>query len=821
MSDNRFLLRTILFADLVGYTRAVRERESSTLDFMQHVFAIFRKEVTGSGGEFVKTTGDGFMASFESASRALDFAMQLHRLVENVANPFPAPPQFRVGLHVGEVERAGPDLYGHAVNVAARLEGEARSGGVCVSQDVYQIVRHRTQFRFISGGVVPLKNIPDSIPLYHVIEADELDERSGAAQVAIELLNGPVTRDESGRHSAPRPLSARAVLGFLSLAPDHATTTDRLQALIWPEHADEAARRSLIRSFRAVEQSITQLASGVLQRDGDRVLLAAERVQTDLVTARTNLKSGKVASFLSDQPDWPEAILRGLDRCSRPFKAWVAVERHLWRDRMAQALQDCLNRADPEEPLMLEAARALLVLEPSHEVAVRSLMAHYDATGNRALALKTYSAHEKMMQERYAAEPSHKTSALAEQIRHQTIPAPGNAPAALSAATPERPAILVPEFEAPNVRGMEQHLVFGFRTELMNNLARFKEWTIVETESPASPAAYRFAAHSEKAHGRLSLQVSLSTSEDRRMIWSERFAIDLQDWFDRQTGLVRRIAAHAEIYISADRVCRTVASDAMTASEYEDWLRSEHLLSFWDPAMEDEAQRILEGIIERNKSFAPAYASLAGIYNVGHLIRPGSARDARTDKRAVGLGERAVEIDPLDARNHRAIAWSAAMNAQYERASIHFEMAAGLNPASPNVILSCGLGLAFAGKHDRGAALLAEALQLAPVLSPVQWGYVATTRYMIGDFEGAVQAAEVAGTSILNVPGWKAVALACLGRLEEAKLAFDEEVEAITKSWTGPDDPAAPVVRNWFLSAFPIGKRADRMQLTEALKKIS
>ena len=133
---------------------------------------------------------------------------------------------------------------------------------------------------------------------------------------------------------------------------------------------------------------------------------------------------------------------------------------------------------------------------------------------------------------------------------------------------------------------------------------------------------------------------------------------------------------------------------------YDAWLRGEHLLARWSAVAEDEAERLFEQAIAEDPSFAPSYASLASIYNSRHFIRPGSPRDPQTERRALELAGRAVELDPLDARNHMVVAWSAAMVKRFEMAELHYELASELNPNDPKIVVSAALGLAFMKRTD-------------------------------------------------------------------------------------------------------------------------
>ena len=341
-----------------------------------------------------------------------------------------------------------------------------------------------------------------------------------------------------------------------------------------------------------------------------------------------------------------------------------------------------------------------------------------------------------------------------------------------------------------------------------------------EEKSAAQPD-YVVSARCGSGEAGLNCFVTLSEPSSLRVIWSETFEVSTANWFASQRLLVRRIAAHLQVYLSSDRLTRTISQTDSGASDHGDWLKGEHLLSLWNAKAEDEAALIFARIIKRSPGFAPAYASLAGIYNVRHLIRPGSALDARQERNGMELGEQAVELDALDSRNHLILAWSSAMAGAYEQASVHYDLAASLNPSSPSLLISCAQGFAFVGAAERASELLREAFDLAPFFLKYQWCYIASTRAMIGDYEDGVMAARRGGNATLDTPGWRAVCLAQLGRLDEAKAAFAEQVELVRPVWAGAGEATPEAVRGWFLSAFPIGREADRERLRKAFEALT
>ena len=107
------------------------------------------------------------------------------------------------------------------------------------------------------------------------------------------------------------------------------------------------------------------------------------------------------------------------------------------------------------------------------------------------------------------------------------------------------------------------------------------------------------------------------------------------------------------------------------------------------------------------------------------------------------------------------------------------------------------------GRRDEAMRLVKRALSLTPRLLDYQWSYVAPVRYLAGDLEGAIKAADLSNNRILDTPGWKAAALLQLGRREEAQAAFSELCDAISTAWAGPQPASPKVVLAWFTSAFP------------------
>ena len=162
-------LAAILAADVVGYSRLMGEDEAGTLARLKSL----RKElvqpwITEHKGRIVKLMGDGLLAEFPSVIEAAQCALNIQELMLGREADMPKERRIRlrIGVNLGDIIVEGSDIYGDGVNVAARLEGLAEPGGICVSGKVYEEVRNKLPAAFEDLGEQEVKNIPEPIRVY-------------------------------------------------------------------------------------------------------------------------------------------------------------------------------------------------------------------------------------------------------------------------------------------------------------------------------------------------------------------------------------------------------------------------------------------------------------------------------------------------------------------------------------------------------------------------------------------------------------------------------------------------------------------------------
>ena len=169
MSETR-KLAAILVSDVVGYSRLAGADEDRILARLRALRSdLIDPTIAVHHGRVVKRTGDGAIVEFRSVVDAVNCAIEVQRaMVERNAGVAPDKRiEFRIGIHLGDVvEESDGDLMGDGVNIAARLEGIAKPGAICLSEDAYRQVKGRLDLAVSDLGPTQLKNIAEPIRVY-------------------------------------------------------------------------------------------------------------------------------------------------------------------------------------------------------------------------------------------------------------------------------------------------------------------------------------------------------------------------------------------------------------------------------------------------------------------------------------------------------------------------------------------------------------------------------------------------------------------------------------------------------------------------------
>jgi adenylate cyclase len=199
-------LAAILAADVVGYSRLMEHDEAGTLAALKSRRRdVLAPLITQHHGRIVKLMGDGVLVEFGSAVDAVQCAVELQKgfTAANQGVPEPRHIILRIGINLGDVIVEGSDLYGDGVNIAARLEGLAEPGGICISGSVHEQVKRKLDLSFDDMGPQAVKNITEPVSVYRI--------RGPMAKAGVRHAETPPMQSE-------RP--AIAILPFTNMSGD-------------------------------------------------------------------------------------------------------------------------------------------------------------------------------------------------------------------------------------------------------------------------------------------------------------------------------------------------------------------------------------------------------------------------------------------------------------------------------------------------------------------------------------------------------------------------------------------------------------------------
>ena len=277
-------LAAIMATDVVGYSRLIRADEEGTIAALKALRAdLIDPKLTEHNGRIVKLMGDGMLAEFASVVDAVRTAVETQAAVakHNAGLPEDKRIEFRVGVNLGDVVIDGDDIYGDGVNVAARLEGLAEPGGICVSDKVYEEVRDRTEFAFEDLGEKKVKNIDRPVQVWRW--AGDPNAATGGNTSAGQGLSLP---DKPSIAVLPfTNMSGDPEQEFLAdgLAEDIITALSKISEMFVIARNSTFAYKGKSPDIRQVaeELGVRSVLEGSIRRAGNRVRITAQLIDAE------------------------------------------------------------------------------------------------------------------------------------------------------------------------------------------------------------------------------------------------------------------------------------------------------------------------------------------------------------------------------------------------------------------------------------------------------------------------------------------------------------------------------------------------------------
>jgi adenylate cyclase len=199
-------LTAILSADVKGYSRLMGTDEEATLCTLQEYKEVMASSIQHHRGRVVGTAGDSVLAEFASVVDAVQCAVEIQQVLraKNAVVPENRRMEFRIGINLGDVIEEGDTIYGDGVNIAARLEGLAEAGGICISESAYQQIENKLPLRYDYLGEHEVKNIAKPVRVY---------------RARIELEAAPPKLGEEKKPAQKRlPKAALAIIAVVVIA---------------------------------------------------------------------------------------------------------------------------------------------------------------------------------------------------------------------------------------------------------------------------------------------------------------------------------------------------------------------------------------------------------------------------------------------------------------------------------------------------------------------------------------------------------------------------------------------------------------------------
>jgi adenylate cyclase len=362
-------LAAVLAADVAGYSRLMgRDEERTLANLKSFRKTLYDPAIAAHRGRIVKTTGDGMLAEFASAVDAARCAVEVQRSMagNNADIPQDLRIEFRIGIHVGDIIIDDNDIFGDGVNIAARLEGIAEPGGVCISDDAYRQIRGKIDIAFNDIGEQTLKNIAEPMRAWHIRLASD-------AAVAIRSNPSPIRVLDLALPDKP----SIVVLPFDNMSAEAGQDylADGIVEAI-------TAALSCIRSFFVIARSsaftykgratnardigkelgVAYLLEGSVQKAGDRLRITVQLIETE---GGAHVWSSRYDGTIDEFFDLEDRITEQVAGALQPSIRIAEIERSRRKRPQDLGSYDYTMRAMPHVWVLEkdESAKALELLE--------------------------------------------------------------------------------------------------------------------------------------------------------------------------------------------------------------------------------------------------------------------------------------------------------------------------------------------------------------------------------------------------------------------------------------------------------------------------
>jgi adenylate cyclase len=409
--DFKRKLTAILSADVKGYSRLMGQDEEATVRTITAHRKVITSVIEKYRGRVVDSPGDNILAEFVSVVDAVQSAVEIQEVVraKNAELPEERRMEFRIGINLGDVIQEGERIYGDGVNIAARIEGLAEPGGICISGSAYEQIENKLALGYDYIGEHTVKNIVKPIRVYRVPTGPETLEKvseekkptagwqKAAAAVVIALLvvAGSVAIWKSSRPPASPPMEAASVEKMAFPLPEKPSIAvlpfDNMSGDPEQEYFSDGMTEQIITGLSKISSIFVVARNSTFTYKGKSVKVqqVSEELGVRYVLEGSVQKSGEKLRINAQLID----AIKG---------------HHLWSETYDRKLKDIFAVQDDITQKILTALQVQLTRGEQARVAARG-------TDNLKAYLKYLQAYEKWIQ------MNKESNSLARQLAEESI----------------------------------------------------------------------------------------------------------------------------------------------------------------------------------------------------------------------------------------------------------------------------------------------------------------------------------------------------------------------------------------------------------------
>ncbi len=359
-------LTAILSADVEGYSRLMGEDEDTTVQTITTYREAISTLVIDHNGRVIDSPGDNILAEFASVVDAMRCAWDVQQEIKSRNNELPEDfrMNFRIGINLGDVIEEGDRIYGDGVNIAARLEGLADGGGICISGTAYDQVKNKLPFRYEYQGEQKVKNIKEPVRIYKVLIEKDVDEL--ILDKKLELPDNPSVAVLPFKNLSGDPRQEFFSDGFTE---DITTTLAKIPRMfvIARESSFTFKGKSMQIQEIGRELGVRYVLEGSIQKFGDQIRITAQLIDAknghhlwaekydrelkDIFAMRDEITM-KIATVLQVKLTEGESANWGPE--TESFEAYIKVMQALEHFRAFSPDDNILSRQKAKEALDLD-----------------------------------------------------------------------------------------------------------------------------------------------------------------------------------------------------------------------------------------------------------------------------------------------------------------------------------------------------------------------------------------------------------------------------------------------------------------------------------